>query len=88
MVGELVGRIQEGDAVKTLNRKKAVYGRVVGFRKRRTFSRYSIAIVKGRTQPGADEQTLEVHVEDLDLIREGELAPEDRRANVETPDAS
>jgi hypothetical protein len=79
------GKIVTGSAVKTLNRSKAVYGRVKGFKCKRGRPRYSIAIIRGRTQPGAPTQTLEVSVEDLDLIPEGELAPEDRLdANADT----
>jgi hypothetical protein len=63
----LTGEIKAGDAVKTLNRKQAVYGRVVSINRKR------LATVKGRTQPGAPEQTVVAHVENLDLVTADEL---------------
>jgi hypothetical protein len=70
------GEIKVGDAVKTLHLSKAVYGRV---QETPTHTRRKgYWYIKGRTQPGAQTQRVAVHKENLDLIPEGELAPEDR----------
>lgn len=72
MTTGLPGEIKVGDAVRTLNRKQAVYGRVTFINKKK------VATVKGRTQPGAPVQSVDAHVENLDLISDDELCPEDR----------
>lgn len=73
MATGLTGEIKVGDPVKTLNRKQAVYGRVRSINKKK-----KLAVVEGRTQPGALSQLYVVHVEDLDLITPDELCPEDQ----------
>lgn len=70
----LTGEIKVGDAVKTLNRTRAIYGRV-GLVDRRK----KVAVVEGRTQPGAVKRTFTSSLEDLELISDAELCPEDRR---------
>lgn len=71
-MSELDGKIKEGDAVKTLHYKVAVYGRV-DFIDRKGF-----VYMKGRTQPGKPQTRHKVHPENLAKITEDELAPEDR----------
>ncbi len=70
------GEVKAGDAVKTLNRRQAVYGRVTYVNKK------GVATVRGRTQPGALAQVVNAHVENLDLITDDELCPGDRGQNV------
>lgn len=72
MTTGLTGPIVVGSCVRTLNRKQAVYGRVMSINKKK------VAVVYGRHQPGALAQNYAVHVENLDLISEDELCPEDR----------
>lgn len=76
MTTGLTGEITAGAAVRTLNRKATVYGRVRSINKKR------LAVVEGRTQPGALSQLYVVHVENLDLITEDELCPEDREVKT------
>lgn len=72
-MAELEGKIKPGDAVKTLNYKQAVYGRV-DFLDRQGKHAY----IKGRTQTGKPQTRHKVSVENLARITEDELAPEDR----------
>lgn len=77
MVGQ-AGEIKPGDAVKTLNRTRAIYGRVLDETPKKS-RRLGYWIVEGRTQPGAKAERFTVHKENLDRIPEEELAPEDRQ---------
>lgn len=65
------GEIKAGSAVKTLHLSKAIYGRV-------DFIKKGIAYCKGRTQPGKPSGRFRARLENLDLIPEVDLAPEDR----------
>lgn len=68
--------IMVGDTVKTLNRRQAIYGRVDNILNK-------IAEVRGRTQPGAEQKTIFVSLEDIEHVEEKELAPEDRREDAQ-----
>lgn len=77
--GEVMdGEIVEGSAVKTLHFKQAVYGRVMSLTG-------GMALVWGRTQPGKPTEKFKASVENLDLIPEEELAPEDRTGQPGSP---
>lgn len=67
----MTGEIKTGSPVKTLHFTRAVYGRVIRMERKHAF-------VVGRTQPGAGVQRFKAHIENLDLVTEDDLAPEDR----------
>lgn len=70
--------IEKGSPVKTLHLSKAVFGRVQEIIQKRGHQT-RIAVVFGRTQPGANLQRLRANVENLELVAETDLAEEDRR---------
>ena len=83
MASGLTGEIREGSPVQTLHFTKAVFGRVKGFAKGKTKDGARIAIVWGRTQPGASLTKFRASVENLALVTEDELAEEDRLKGAE-----
>ena len=63
--GGIGGKIEPGDGVKTLNRRQAIYGEVI------RVAANGMATMRGRTQPGAQLQTVSAHVENLELLGKG-----------------
>lgn len=72
--GALTGVIEIGDYVKTLNRTRAIYGKVTDVHK-------PWAIIMGITQPGKPLERKRVNLEDLELTYKAGTLPPERKAD-------